>query len=96
MPAQKKLYLICFDIVDDRIRNKVGKVLEGYGDRVQKSVFECVLSKAQLRKIRDKISSLIHEDEDSVHFYRLCNRCIDEFECLGLDHEPERADYFLI
>ena len=93
MPAPKKFYLICFDIVDDKIRNKVAKVLEGYGDRVQKSVFECVLSKTQLNKLKKKIRMLINDGEDSVHFYRLCNRCLNEFDCLGLEHAPVRTDY---
>lgn len=96
MPAPKKLYLICFDIVDDQIRNKVAKVLEGYGDRVQKSVFECVLSKTQLKTLKGKISKLINDEQDSVHFYRLCKRCVEEFESLGLKHDPDRRDYVLI
>lgn len=32
-------YLICYDIVLDKRRNKVAQMLEGYGLRVQKSVF---------------------------------------------------------
>lgn len=96
MPVPNKLYLICFDIVDDRIRNKVAKVLEGYGDRVQKSVFECVLSKAQLKKLKGRVGKLINDDEDSVHFYRLCSRCVDEFESLGLEHSPDRFNYVVI
>lgn len=96
MSDSRKLYLICFDIVDDRIRNKVAKVLEGYGDRVQKSVFECVLSKSQLKKLKDKISRIIKAEEDSVHFYRLCGRCLNEFESLGQEHSPNRSDFAVI
>ena len=33
-------YLICYDVVNDRRRNRVSRLLEGYGLRVQKSVFE--------------------------------------------------------
>ena len=33
--------LVCFDIVDDRVRYRVVKTLKGYGIRGQKSVFEC-------------------------------------------------------
>ena len=39
-------YLICYDVVNDR-RNRVSRLLEGYGLRVQKSVFECVLTPDQ-------------------------------------------------
>jgi CRISPR-associated endonuclease Cas2 len=40
-------YLVCYDVVLDRRRNKVAHILEGYGLRVQKSVFECVLTPDQ-------------------------------------------------
>ena len=36
-------YLVCYDIVSDYRRNKVSQLLEGYGIRVQRSVFECLL-----------------------------------------------------
>ncbi|WP_242637608.1 CRISPR-associated endonuclease Cas2 [Desulfobacter hydrogenophilus] len=34
-------FLVCFDIVDNRFRYRVVKILKGYGTRVQKSAFEC-------------------------------------------------------
>ena len=37
------MYLVCYDITSDRVRNKIVKTLEGYGRRVQYSVFECDL-----------------------------------------------------
>ena len=43
-------YLVCYDIVSDRRRNKVSKLLEAYGLRVQKSVFECVLDDKEKRE----------------------------------------------
>jgi len=33
--------LVCFDIVDDRIRYRAVKIIKAYGTRVQKLVFEC-------------------------------------------------------
>jgi CRISPR-associated protein Cas2 len=38
------IHLISYDIEDDRERLQVSKVLEGFGRRVQKSVFECPLN----------------------------------------------------
>ena len=35
------MYVISYDISENKIRNKVAKILEGYGKRIQYSVFEC-------------------------------------------------------
>ncbi|HDG96778.1 MAG TPA: CRISPR-associated endonuclease Cas2, partial [Desulfobacterales bacterium] len=52
-------YLVCFDIVDDRTRQRVVKVLKGYGHRVQKSVFECSkLSEDRYLKLKNKLEDL--------------------------------------
>ncbi len=45
--SDKSLYLVCFDIVSDKIRYRVVKCLKTYGQRVQKSVFECMLNDKQ-------------------------------------------------
>lgn len=51
-------FIISYDIEDDRERTRVSKVLEGFGRRVQKSVFECPLTKSQKHKIEEKLEKL--------------------------------------
>ena len=62
-------YLVCYDIVSDTRRNKVSKLLESYGLRVQKSVFECVLDEEQYKKISKYLMRLVNKAEDQVRFY---------------------------
>ncbi|MBV6622629.1 MAG: CRISPR-associated endonuclease Cas2 [Rivularia sp. (in: Bacteria)] len=62
-------YLVCYDIVSDTRRNKVSKLLESYGLRVQKSVFECVLDEEQYKKISKLLMRLVNKREDQVRFY---------------------------
>jgi len=70
-----EVYVACFDIGDDRLRERVGKVLVGYGDRVQKSVFEIAVEESGgLEEIRSRIMDLVEED-DNIRFYRLCAAC---------------------
>jgi len=79
-------WLVCFDISDDRIRNRVGKHLLGHGDRVQKSVFEiAVKNRNQLDKIQQELDTFV-EDERNIRFYRLCADCRTASETL--DGEP--------
>ena len=52
---------------------KVAKKCQDYGQRVQNSVFECVLDSTQLFVLKKDLKELINEDEDSLRFYELGN-----------------------
>ena len=67
--------VVAYDIPDDKKRNKIAKILEGFGIRVQYSVFECNISYKQFLILKDKIQRIINPSEDRVYFYSLCPRC---------------------
>jgi CRISPR-associated protein Cas2 len=50
---------------------RVARVCSDYGQRVQKSVFECTLSEKELLLLRGRLLDEIKEDEDSLRLYRL-------------------------
>ena len=77
-------YIIAYDIENDRTRNKVSKVLENYGIRLQKSVFECDLTKTALKQLVSEIRSLIDERKDSVIFFRNCQKCVSHRVTIGV------------
>ncbi|RMH78952.1 MAG: CRISPR-associated endonuclease Cas2 [Calditrichaeota bacterium] len=81
--AEQRFYVISYDIVEDRIRHRVMKLLKGFGFHVQKSVFECILTDGQIRRLRDRLQKLINQDTDSVRIYRLCGECRHNVEILG-------------
>jgi len=89
-------YLICYDIVLDRRRNKVAHLLEGYGMRVQKSVFECVLSSDQRDMLQKKLQRYIKPKEDQVRFYPLSPRYRQKVLVLGLQPQREVDDVTFI
>lgn len=87
--------IVCYDIPDDRQRNKVSEILENYGERVQFSVFECDISKEHLKKLKKKIGDILKE-EDSVRYYHLCEECVSKVEVI---HGPEVTrvqSYFMV
>ncbi|WP_291321996.1 CRISPR-associated endonuclease Cas2 [Desulfonatronospira sp.] len=87
-------YLVCYDIVDDKTRYKVAKVLKSYGYRVQKSAFECPdLTEKSFLKMKDRLERLIDFSEDNIRYYRQCRACIKDFEHSGLGEEPEIKSY---
>ena len=67
------LVLITYDVSTQsaagksRLR-KVAKECVNYGQRVQNSVFECILDASQLLLLKDRLVSLINEKEDSLRF----------------------------
>lgn len=83
------LVLITYDVSTQdnagkkRLR-KVAKECVNYGQRVQNSVFECVLDMSQSLKLKDKLSSLIDEKEDSLRFYYLGNNYKTKVEHFGV------------
>ena len=80
----RSFIVVSYDVVDDRRRLKIAKVLLDFGgQRVQRSVFECFITPANLEKLRQKVQRLIDEDADSVRFYKLCDGCQATVERMG-------------
>ena len=62
---------------------RVAKECQNYGQRVQDSVFECVLTEAQFAVLRDKLFSLIDDEKDSFRFYFLGYNWNNNVEYIG-------------
>lgn len=73
--AETTLYIVAYDIPNDRRRTKIHKLLCGYGQWTQFSLFECWLNKKQLIQLRHDLDEHIHRDEDNIRFYPLCSGC---------------------
>lgn len=67
-----------------RLRN-VAKACLDYGQRVQNSVFECVLTEAQYCILKERIKSLINNSLDSIRFYILSKNENRRVEVLGIE-----------
>lgn len=82
------LVLITYDVNTEttagksRLR-KVAKQCTNYGQRVQNSVFECVLDWAQCREVKDKLEKIIDKETDSIRFYYLGNNYKTKVEHIG-------------
>jgi CRISPR-associated protein Cas2 len=67
----RTLYIVTYDIADDRRWRKVFKLMYGYGDRLQYSVFRCALSDRERVELVEKLSRVIKSSEDQVLFFPL-------------------------
>jgi CRISPR-associated protein Cas2 len=77
------LYVVTYDIPCDKRRKKVSDLLEGYGRRVQYSVFECVLTAAQYNELQKRLRPRVKPEEDSVRFYPLSGHTLAQVEVWG-------------
>ncbi len=69
------MMLVSYDVAKDekgekRLRH-VAKILENYGQRVQYSVFECLVEPSQWVELKAKLIKTINPDYDSLRFYLL-------------------------
>lgn len=88
--------VISYDIVDDKIRTKLHKTLKHFGNPVQKSVFECFLSKTETIKIQQLVAGIIDSKIDQVRYYRLCQNCSKQIETIGFTNLLTNPKIFVL
>ena len=76
-------YLVCYDICDPKRLRQVARVIEAYGERVQKSVFECALSDEARRQLMDELRQVMRPTEDQVRIYPLFHGARRKQKVLG-------------
>lgn len=82
------LVLVTYDVNTEtaagrRRLRKVAKACVNYGQRVQNSVFECLLDAAQYAVFKAQLTALIDPELDSLRFYRLGNNYQSKVEHIG-------------
>jgi CRISPR-associated protein Cas2 len=78
-------YDVCTETKEGRRRlRRVAQVCKDYGQRVQKSVFECQVNEMKFEHLRRRLLKEIDHDEDNLRFYRLTEPRSDHVETYGL------------
>lgn len=82
------LVLVTYDVSTETSQGKkrlrdVAKACTKLGQRVQNSVFECVIDNASYLKLKAELSRLIEPKEDSLRFYLIGNRYESKVEVVG-------------
>lgn len=65
------LYIVTYDVCNDRRWRKVFRIMRGYGDHLQYSVFRCELSDRERIGLMEKLTRVIKHDEDQVLLFPL-------------------------
>lgn len=77
------LYVVVYNIPCDKRRKKLSNILEGYGRRVQYSVFECVLTASKFDELRCRLKKRVKLPENSVRFYPVSKHTLANVETWG-------------
>jgi CRISPR-associated protein Cas2 len=91
-------YVICYDITNDKRRDKIAALLLDHGVRVQYSVFEVVVDKMLFDSLINKMKRIIKKsEEDMILAYPLCANCDHKTLRLGAQSkEPHGTEVVFI
>ncbi len=75
---------------------KVAKACQDYGQRVQNSVFECIVDPAQWTMLKTKLIKLIDPKIDSLRFYFLGSNWRRRIEHIGVEKSPDQEGPLIV
>jgi len=83
------LVLVTYDVCTKdasgkRRLQKVAKTCQNYGQRVQNSVFECIVDASQYATLKIKLTNIIVKEEDSLRMYQLGKNYKTKVEHIGV------------
>jgi CRISPR-associated protein Cas2 len=90
------LVVVVYDVPDNKRRTKLAKFLEGYGRRVQFSVFECFMTLDEMRMMCGEVGKRVKVKEDNVRFYWISEDAVGRVLTLGSPppEGPPKAFFF--
>lgn len=93
---EQRLYIVAYDISDQQRWRRVFRLMKGYGQWLQLSVFQCRLTRQQHAELISLLDGVIHHTEDHVILldFGLADEVIPRVVSLGksefsqIEHEP--------
>lgn len=95
------LVLITYDVNTQtpsgvRRLSRVAKTCTNYGQRVQNSVFECLVDGTQFAMLKKQIADIIDSEKDSVRYYVLGEKYHNKIEHVGVQRAFDMAGTLIV
>ena len=92
------IYIVVYDIRDQKRWRRLFKLMNGYGDWLQLSVFQCRLTRKRHAELVALVDGIIHHDEDHVLFMDLgqAERVEPRVVSLGQTYEPVEHEPIIV
>jgi len=89
--------IVAYDIAEPRRLSKVAKLIQDYGVRVQKSIFEVDVDAGRFTEMKARVEEVIEASEDGVKYFPLCEKCAGTVEIIGqgVFVDPDEEYYVL-
>jgi len=87
----RQAYIVTYDICQPKRLRRVFKLMVGYGEHLQLSVFRCELNHREVVELRARLGQIIKYDEDQVLFVDIGpvqGRGSGSITALGLTYQP--------
>lgn len=75
---------------------KVAKICTNYGQRVQNSVFECLVDSTQFAMVKKQLADIIDEQKDSIRYYILGDKYKNKVEHIGVQKSFDLSETLII
>lgn len=89
--TDSRWWLVCYDVRDPKRLRRCAEHMEGYGVRVQYSVFRCWMSETEVQRLRWELMTIL-TPEDDVLLIPICSRCLEAIMNLSGDSRPPDWD----
>jgi CRISPR-associated protein Cas2 len=90
------LFVVCYDISDDRTRDRLSERLLDFGVRIQESVFECVLDEEAQERMMARLDAVKLANTDRVRIYRICRNCVETVKIYGPGEVTRDPEFYLV
>ena len=84
----RSVYLVCYDVADDKRLRRTFKKMRGFGDPVQYSVFRCELSPTEKQFMKEALWAILNWSEDRVMLVNLGPAGARGDQCVEFWGEP--------
>jgi CRISPR-associated protein Cas2 len=88
--------VVTYDVSDDARRARLAARLSMWGNRVERSVFECTLPEDGVAQLVGDVESLVDLTRDVVHVYRQCSDCRGAGHIVGAGERQESVRYWVV
>jgi len=90
------LYVVCYDIGEDKTRNRMSERLLDFGVRIQESVFECVLDDESQERMMEQLDKIPLAATDRVRVYRMCQNCVEAVRIYGPGEVTRDHEFYVV
>ena len=92
------LYIVAYDIRDQKRWRRVFRLMKGHGEWLQLSVFQCRLSRRRHAELVALLDGVIHSAEDHIIFLDLgpAERVVPRVVSLGKDFSPVEREPIIV